>query len=72
MHIATMILYHLFLQKKCEEYWPVNVGESVEPGHGLNVALTSMLPFAEYSVRKMTVTQVSMINYDYPLAAARV
>ena len=39
----------------------MNVGESVDPGHGLHVTLTSMLPFAEYSVRKMTVTQVSPI-----------
>ena len=32
----------------------MNVGERVEPGHGLHVTLTSMLPFAEYSVRMMT------------------
>ena len=37
----------------------MNVGEKVEPGHGLHVTLTSMLPFAEYSVRMMTLTQVS-------------
>ena len=45
-------------QKKCEEYWPVNVGESVEPGQGLTIKLTSVLPFAEYSLRKMTLTCV--------------
>ena len=37
----------------------MNVGESVDPGHGLTVTLTSILPFAEYSIRKMTVTCVS-------------
>ena len=51
------------LQKKCEEYWPVSVGESVQPGHGLTVTLTFVLPFAEYSVRKMTVTCVSLPPY---------
>jgi hypothetical protein len=47
------------IQKKCEEYWPVSVGESVQPGHGLTITLTSTLPFAEYSLRKMTLTCVS-------------
>ena len=37
----------------------MNVGESVHPGHDITVTLTSVLPFAEYSVRKMTVTCVS-------------
>ena len=58
---ATTANYALLsiLQKKCEEYWPLNVDESIHPGHGINVTLTSMLPFAEYSVRKMTATCVS-------------
>ena len=59
---AIMILFYALLsilQKKCEEYWPLNVDESIHPGHGINVALTSILPFAEYSVRKLTVTCVS-------------
>ena len=38
----------------------MNVGESVEPGHGLHVTLTSMLPFAECTVRKITVTKVAV------------
>ena len=41
----------------------MNVGECVQPGHGLTVTLTSVLPFAEYSVRKMTITCVSPIRY---------
>jgi hypothetical protein len=36
----------------------MNVGESIQPGHDLTITLTAMLPFAEYSVRKMTVTRV--------------
>ena len=30
----------------------MSVGESVHPGSDITVTLTSMLPFAEYSVRK--------------------
>ena len=37
----------------------MSVGESVHPGSNITVTLTSMLPFAEYSVRKMTVSCVS-------------
>ena len=37
----------------------MSVGESVHPGSDITVTLTSMLPFAEYSVRKMTVSCVS-------------
>ena len=50
-----------FNYQKCEEYWPVSVGESIQPGHGLTITLTSTLPFAEYSVKKMTLTCVSCI-----------
>ena len=48
------------------------VGESVQPGHGLTITLTSVLPFAEYSLRKMTLTCVSfkemrpLCTCDYP------
>ena len=45
-------------QVKCEEYWPTKVGESVHPGHELSISLTSTTPYAEYSIRKMTVTHV--------------
>ena len=41
----------------------MNVGESVQPGHGLTITLNSTLPFAEYSLRKMTLTSVS--SYEY-------
>ena len=40
----------------------MNVGESVDAGHDITVTLTSVLPFAEYSVRKMTITHVSHVN----------
>ena len=39
----------------------MSVGESIQPGHGLTITLTSTLPFAEYSVRKMILTCVSCI-----------
>ena len=43
----------------------MNVGESIQPGHNLAITLKAMLPFAEYSVRKMTVKCVSLYtSYD--------
>ena len=53
--------YHKYplLQVKCEEYWPTKVGETIHPGNELSVTLTSMTPYAEYCIRKMTVSQVS-------------
>ena len=47
------------LQVKCQEYWPVNIGESISPCHDLTITLTAVLPFTDYSIRKMTVTHVS-------------
>ena len=47
------------LQKKCEQYWPENIDETLTPGLNLSVTLTSILPYAEYEVRKFTVKDVS-------------
>ena len=46
----------------------MNVGESVDAGHDITVTLTSVLPFAEYSVRKMTVTCVSDMPFSRMLS----
>ena len=45
-------------QKKCECYWPRSINNAFEPGQGIKVVLSSMTPFAEYTVRKMTITKV--------------
>ena len=55
----SLFLCVFLVQKKCEKYWPENVEESIEPGHNLTVTLTTLLPFAEYVIRKMTVECVS-------------
>ena len=48
------------MQKKCEIYWPENIGEIFVPCSGSNfkVKLDSLLPFAEYVIRKITVSKV--------------
>ena len=46
------------MQKKCECYWPELISDTFEPGQGITVVLNSITPFTDYTVRKMTVTQI--------------
>ena len=57
-----MIAYFNLLQKKCESYWPENINETFEPGEGIKIVLTSTVPFSEYTIRKMTVTRVTILE----------
>ena len=52
----------LLLQKKCEVYWPddAEVPFVPAPGSPLSVTYKSVMPFAEYTIRKMVVAHVSM------------
>ena len=52
----------LLLQKKCEEYWPddAEVPFVPAPGSPLTVTYKSVMPFAEYIIRKMVVAHVSL------------
>lgn len=48
------------MQKKCEQYWPDIVGQTVEPPDTtLEVTLTELMPFADYEIRKFEVKDVS-------------
>jgi hypothetical protein len=58
INTSCMIIYSNLLQKKCESYWPDNINDTFEPGQGIKVVLTSMVPFSEYTIRKMIVTRV--------------
>ena len=49
----------------------MSVGESIQPGHGLTITLTSLLPFAEYSLRKMTLTCVSSYMSQHSFCALK-
>ena len=60
LHIQPCV----FIQKKCECYWPENINGTFEPGLGITVVLISLTPFAEYVIRKMSVTKVR-IERDY-------
>ena len=45
-------------QRKCEQYWPEKVGETISPDGGVSVLLKSVLPFAEYEIRELVLTNV--------------
>ena len=62
---TTCDLYCVFLQKKCEKYWPENCSEPYRPRSEsiFIVEMTSSVPFAEYTIRKMTIAKVR--NYAY-------
>ena len=49
------------LQKKCEVYWPKSAEDIFVPALGspLSIKYESVLPFAEFVIRKMVVTHVS-------------
>ena len=53
-----------FTQKKCEVYWPDNADETFipAPGSPLTIKYKSMLPFAEFVIRKMVATHVSVMH----------
>ena len=55
-------------QKKCEVYWPENAEEPFVPVNGspLTITYKSVLPFAEFVVRKMVATHVSLITCHFP------
>jgi len=54
------ILLLLCLQRKCEQYWPEGVGQSMTPPDTtLQVTFTELMPYAEYEIRKFKVRDVS-------------
>ena len=63
-----------FTQKKCEVYWPENADEAFipAPGSPLTIKYKSMLPFAEFVIRKMIVTHVSAIIHTVYSATSHI
>ena len=55
-------MYCIF-QKKCEQYWPDKVGETLDVQNGLVVLLNSFVPFADYIIRDLKVTKVGKTIY---------
>ncbi len=50
------------LKKKCEQYWPDNADSAFvpAPGSALRIQFHSVFQFAEFVIRKMVVTHVSL------------
>ena len=50
----------MFVQKKCEKYWPENCSEPFTPRAEsmFTVEMNSSVPFAEYTIRKMKIAKV--------------
>ena len=51
-------------QKKCLQYWPESLHETVTHGDMLNVTFSSSTSFAECEIRKFKVKSVSMKQYQ--------
>ena len=50
------------LQAKCEQYWPENIGGTVE-FDGISIFLTKCDVLADCTVRTMVVSKVSHLKY---------
>jgi len=55
------ILVGTFLQKKCQQYYPVTIDNTYTPfeGSDFTVVLNTSVPYADFMVRELTVTKVS-------------
>ena len=50
-----------WLQVKCEQYWPRKVGETLTlDGGNLTVQLREIIPYADYELRKIIISDVSI------------
>ena len=64
-HVHTRICNHgdcqcfMFSQKKCEQYWPEKLDDEMKTGENLCVTLKSSMPFVNYTIRKMSLRNVS-------------
>ena len=46
-------------QRKCEQYWNEDMDCPLEPGRDLSVRVTSLMGYANYVIREITLTDVS-------------
>ena len=47
------------LQRKCEQYWSDNVNDTFDAG-SLVVTLTDLVPYADYEIKRFSITDVSV------------
>ena len=51
------------MQRKCEQYWSDNVGETIEPFPGLRVTLEEATSFVDTVTRRM---RVELVSFNHP------
>ena len=56
-------LFSLAVQKRCEQYWPEKVGETLDPHNGLMVTLVSHIPFSDFIIRNLKLSKVTYMVY---------
>ena len=61
LHIIHAPQYDFILQKKCEKYWPDELHSTVTKDY-FAVTFTSIVPSAEYEIRKLTLSLVRQMK----------
>ena len=64
VHIIIVDIFQFLLnkQKKCEQYWNQQLDKPYDAGRSFTVVTTGYRDFADYVVRDMTLTRVSLSN----------
>jgi hypothetical protein len=58
------VTYLSIVQKKCVQYYPEKLEDPLYPGQNLSVSLISIMAYASYTIRKMSVRSVSeLVTY---------
>ena len=53
------------VQRKCETYWPDNVHDTyTPPDTNLMVTFSEVQPFADYEIKKLVLTDVSLSEQE--------
>ena len=58
--IVDILQFLLNTQRKCEQYWNEQLDKAYDAGRGFTVVTTGYRGFADYVVRDMTLTRVSL------------
>ena len=59
LNFASNLLHCMTSQRKCEQYWNEDMDWPLEPGRDLCVRVTSLMGYANYVIREITLTNVS-------------
>ena len=56
--VYTIVYTNVFVKEKCIQYWPDALHTTVDQGSKFTVTLTSVVPSAEYQIRKLLLKSV--------------